>query len=141
MDAWFVWIIVACLLGGAEMLTMGLFLAPFAFGAVAAALLAGLGAGIGLTVVSFVATALLLLVAVRPVVLSHRRAPPRIRTGTAALVGARAVVLDPIGNHRAGSVRIGGEVWTARAYEDELIAEGTIVDIIEIQGATAWVME
>jgi membrane protein implicated in regulation of membrane protease activity len=39
MDARFVWIIVACLFGGAEMLTMGLFLAPFALAAAAAALL------------------------------------------------------------------------------------------------------
>ncbi len=38
-------------------------------------------------------------------------------------------------------MQIGGEVWTARAYEDEVIAEGSIVDIIEIRGATAWVME
>jgi hypothetical protein len=34
-----------------------------------------------------------------------------------------------------------GEVWTARAYEDEVIAERSIVDIVEIRGATAWVME
>ena len=87
------------------------------------------------------AAALLLLFAVRPLVLSHRQPPPRIRTGTAALVSARAVVLESIGSHRAGSVQIGGEVWTARAYEDEVIAEGSIVDIIEIRGATAWVME
>lgn len=140
MDAWFVWIIVPRLVG-AEMLTMGLFLAPFALAAVTAALLAGVGAGLGLTLVAFVAAAVFLLFAVRPLVLSHRRAPPRIRTGTAALVGARAVVIESIGNHRAGSVQIGGDVWTARAYEDEVIAEGSIVDIIEIRGATAWVME
>ena len=83
------------------MLTMGLFLARFALSvAAAAALLAGLRGGLVLTLVSFVAIALLLPFAVRPLVLSHRRAPPRIRTGTTALVGARAVVLESIGNHQ-----------------------------------------
>jgi membrane protein implicated in regulation of membrane protease activity len=51
------------------------------------------------------------------------------------------VVLESSGNHQAGSVRIGGEMWTARAYEDEVIADGSIVVVIEIRGATAWVME
>jgi membrane protein implicated in regulation of membrane protease activity len=139
--AWLVWIVVACLLGGAEMLTMGLFLAPFAVGAAIAGLLAGLGAGFVTTFAVFAAASLLVLFAVRPLVLARRPAPERIRTGTAALVGARALVLEPIGDHQAGSVRIGGEVWTARAYEDEVIAAGAVVDVVEIRGATAWVIE
>jgi membrane protein implicated in regulation of membrane protease activity len=140
MDASLMWIVVACLFAGAEMLTMGLFLAPFALGAASAALLAGLGAGLDAALASFVAVALLALFAVRPLLLA-RPVPQRIRTGTAALIGARAMVLEPIVAHHAGSVQIAGEVWSARAYDDEPVAAGAVVDVIEIRGATAWVIE
>jgi membrane protein implicated in regulation of membrane protease activity len=51
-------------------------------------------------------------------------------------------VLERIANEHPGTVRIGGEVWTARAYgEDEVIEAGEVVDVIEIRGATALVTE
>jgi membrane protein implicated in regulation of membrane protease activity len=67
--------------------------------------------------------------------------PPQIRTGTAALIGRSAMVLETIDNdHSAGQVRIDGEVWTARAYdEDRIIEAGTKVQVVEIRGATALV--
>ena len=53
-----------------------------------------------------------------------RRVPPSIRTGTAALIGAKAVVLDRV-DADGGRIKLGGEVWTARAYdEDEVIEQG-----------------
>jgi membrane protein implicated in regulation of membrane protease activity len=79
----------------------------------------------------------------RPVARRHRRLPPAIRTGAAALVGRRAMVLERIANEEGvGCVRIdGGEVWTARSYdEDEVIAAGERVEVVEIRGATALVM-
>ena len=78
----------------------------------------------------------------RPLAQRHRRLPPAIRTGAAALVGRDAVVLERIANHEGvGCVRIGGEVWTARSYdEDEVIDAGERVQVVEIRGATALVM-
>jgi membrane protein implicated in regulation of membrane protease activity len=67
--------------------------------------------------------------------------PPQIRTGAAALIGRSAIVLERIANDEGvGAVRIDGEVWTARAYdEDEVIAAGAKVQVVEIRGATALV--
>jgi len=80
---------------------------------------------------------------VRPIARSHMRTPPQLRTGTAALVGRRAIVLERIANDEGvGCVRIDGEVWTARAYDDDSVIEaGTPVQVIEIRGATALVSE
>ncbi len=81
--------------------------------------------------------------ALRPVARRHRRLPPPIRTGAAALVGQRAMVLERIANDEGvGCVRIdGGEVWTARSYDDdEVIEVGERVEVVEIRGATALVM-
>ena len=142
MYAWLLWIAAAGVLGVAEMLTLGLFLAPFALAALVAGALGALGAGFAVSLAVFAASSLLLMFAVRPRLLARLRPPARIRTGTAALVGSRAVVTERIAFPHAGAVRINGEVWTARAYgEDEVIEPGTIVYVIEIRGAIALVTE
>jgi membrane protein implicated in regulation of membrane protease activity len=79
----------------------------------------------------------------RSIVRSHLKVPPHIRTGAAALVGRRAVVLERIVNDEGvGCVKIDGDVWTARSlYDDHVIEPGTIVDVVQIKGATALVSE
>ena len=142
MFAWLLWIGAAGVLGVAEMLTLGLFLAPFALAALVAGALAALGAGFSVSLAVFAVASLLLMFSVRPRVLARLRPPVGIRTGTAALVGSRAVVLERIAFPRAGAVQINGEIWTARAYdEDEVIEPGTPVYVIEIRGAVALVSE
>jgi membrane protein implicated in regulation of membrane protease activity len=91
----------------------------------------------------FLVVSVVLLAALRPLARSHRRMPPQIRTGTAALVGKSATVLERIANSEGvGCVRIDGEIWTARAYMDEETYEaGTRVQVVEIRGATALVTD
>jgi membrane protein implicated in regulation of membrane protease activity len=121
----------------------GFFLAPFALGAAVAAVAAGLGATTAISLICFIAVALVALAVVRPIAASHMKMPPRLRTGAAALVGKQAIVLERIANDEGmGSVRIDGEVWTARSYnDDEVIERGTKVDVVDIKGATALVTE
>jgi membrane protein implicated in regulation of membrane protease activity len=142
MYAWLLWIAAAGVLGVAEILTLGLFLAPFALAALVAGALAALGAAFSVSLAVFAVASLVLLFAVRPLVLARLRPRVGIRTGTAALVGSRAVVLERIAFAHYGAVRIDGEVWTARAYgEDEVIEPGALVYVIEIRGAIALVSE
>jgi membrane protein implicated in regulation of membrane protease activity len=142
MDTWVLWVIVACAFGVGEMLTGGFFLAPFALGALISAAAAEV-AGMGVAVVVFVLASILTLAVVRPVVRSHLRMPPHLRTGAAALVGKQAIVLETIANDEGvGIVRIDGEVWTARSlHDDQVIEPGTRVEVIDIKGATALVTE
>jgi len=139
---WILWLIAAGLLGLGEMHQGGLYLLPFAVGAVVAAVLSLLGVGAALSAVVFLVTSLIVVAALRPVARRHRRLPPAIRTGAAALVGRTAVVLERIANDEGvGCVRIeGGEVWTARSFDDEVIEAGQKVLVMEIRGATALVM-
>ena len=144
MPGWVLWIIFGCVLAVGEMVTMGFFLAPFAGGAFLAALVDGFGAGLVVSWTVFILTSLLLLLVVRPIARSHRKLPAALRTGTAALIGRRGVVVERVANHEAvGAIRIdSGEVWTARAYDDdEVIDIGTRVEVVEIRGATALVTE
>jgi membrane protein implicated in regulation of membrane protease activity len=143
MPSWIIWLLAACLLGVGEMHQGGFYLAPFALGAAVAALLGILGVGFGLTAIAFLISSGIVFASLRPVARRHRRLPPSMRTGAAALIGRHAMVLERIANDEGvGCVRIdGGEVWTARSYdEDEVIDAGERVEVVEIRGATALVM-
>jgi membrane protein implicated in regulation of membrane protease activity len=141
MPAWVIWIVVAAVLAGGEMLTLGLFLGPLALAAVLSALVAVAGASASLQVAAFVAGSIASLAIVRPIAKRHMQTPARIRSGVAALVGQRAVVLEQVDADH-GMVKIGGEVWTARPYdEDHVIETGTRVEVLKIDGATALVAE
>jgi membrane protein implicated in regulation of membrane protease activity len=144
MDDWVLWLIAAVIFGIGEIATTGFFLAPFAGGAALAAIVSALGAGAAASWLVFLVVSIALLLALRPVARRmQRRMPAHLRTGTAALVGKQAMVLERIANDEGvGCVRIDGEVWTARAYdEDEIIEAGQRVHVVEIRGATALVSE
>jgi membrane protein implicated in regulation of membrane protease activity len=143
MDAWVIWLIAAVIFGIGEIATLGFFLAPFAGGALVAALITALGGGTLVGWAAFLVVSAILLAALRPLARSHRRQPPQLRTGTAALVGKTGMVVERIANDEGvGCVRIEGEVWTARSYDDdEVIEAGKRVQIVEIRGATALVTE
>jgi membrane protein implicated in regulation of membrane protease activity len=69
------------------------------------------------------------------------KTPGQLRSGTAALVGQRAVVLQRV-DAQSGQIKLGGEVWTARPYdEDDVYEPGQRVDVMKIDGATALVAE
>ena len=133
------WIVVACILAVGEAFTMSLFLAPFAIGATLAAASDALGLGLAGSLAVFVVSSLVVLFFLRPIARRHLYTPPQLRTGTAALVGRPAVVLERIANDEgSGCAKIDGEVWTARAYREERVIEpGEHVEVMEIRGATA----
>jgi membrane protein implicated in regulation of membrane protease activity len=140
---WVAWVIAGCLLAVGEMLTTGFFLAPFAAGAFAAALADVAGAAAGISIGVFAVVTAVLFAGVRPVARRHLHMPPQIRTGTAALVGRSGIVVQRISNREgAGTVKIDGEVWSARSYDDDRVIEsGQQVEVIEIRGATALVSD
>ena len=136
-----IWIVAAAALAAGEILTLGFFLGPIALAALVAALVALAGAGVELQVAAFVLASIASLAVVRPLVKRHLRMPAHLRTGTAALVGETALVLEQVDGN-GGRVRIGGEIWSARAYdEDQVIEPGARVSVLAIKGATALVSE
>jgi membrane protein implicated in regulation of membrane protease activity len=141
MEDWVWWMIAAGVLAVGEIATLGFFLGPIAVAATLTAIVALAGGGLALQWVVFIAASLGSVLVLRPVARRHLRTPASLRTGTAALVGGRAIVLERV-DANGGQVRIGGEVWTARAYdEDDAFEPGTRVEVMKIDGATALVAE
>jgi membrane protein implicated in regulation of membrane protease activity len=142
MPGWVIWAILAVLLALGELATPGLFfLGPVALATLPALFVAVVGGAAWLQVLVFILGSLASLAVLRPIARAHLHMPAITRTGTAALVGARATVLQRV-DAEGGRVRIGGEEWSARAYmEDQVLEPGTRVEVAKIEGATALVYE
>jgi membrane protein implicated in regulation of membrane protease activity len=138
---WVLWIVLAALLAVGEVLTLGFLLGLVAVAAVLAGVVAALGAGLAVQLAVFIVGSIASLALIRPIAKRHLRTPAQLRTGTAALVGAKGVVTERV-DDLSGQVKIGGEVWSARAFmEGEVIEPGKRVEVARIEGATALVYE
>lgn len=133
-----IWLIAALALAGAEALTGDMFLLMLSGGALAAAVAGWLADWpVWTDGVVFLVVSVLLLVLVRPAL--RRRLSPAagIETGVDALSGRSALVLDRVARH-GGRVKLAGEVWTARPFNDGDVYEpGDQVTVMDIDGATA----
>jgi membrane protein implicated in regulation of membrane protease activity len=141
MSDWAWWLIAAVVFAVGEILTTTLIIGPFGVGALAAMVADLAGAGSAIQIVLFLAVSVVAFGTLRPIARRHRHMPPSIRTGTAALIGHQALVLEDV-TRDAGKVKLDGEVWSARSYqEDVVLAAGERVNVIEIRGAIALVAE
>lgn len=139
MDEWIIWVILAVVLGVAEIFTVTAALGLLGAAALLTAATAAIGLPVPLQLLVFALSSTAGLIVIRPIAMRHVRQPQLQRFGVEALVGRQAYVLSEV-TGREGRVRIGGEEWSARAYDETLvIPTGATVDVIEIEGATALV--
>jgi membrane protein implicated in regulation of membrane protease activity len=141
MPDWVIWMIAAAALAAGEIFTLGFVLGPIAIAAALAAVVAAVGAGPEIQFAVFGVASVASLLFLRPVARRHLRTPAALKSGTAALVGERAVVVQRV-DADSGQVKIKGEVWTARPFDESDVFEpGARVDVMKIEGATALVAE
>jgi membrane protein implicated in regulation of membrane protease activity len=139
MGSLIVWLVLAAVLGVAEIMTTTLAFGLIALGAVVAGVVGVAGAGLPFQLIAFAVASAAGLGVVRPIAIRHIKQPPLLRTGTSALVGRSAKVVEEVTDD-GGKVRIGGELWSARPYdESQVIPVGSTVDVFAIEGATALV--
>jgi membrane protein implicated in regulation of membrane protease activity len=126
-------------LAAGEAASAALVLGPVALAAAIAAIVAAAGGSVAFQLIAFILASVAALGILRPIATRHMKLPPQLRSGTAALVGSSATVLEQV-DRDGGRVKIGGEIWSARSYdEDEVIEPGDRVDVLKIDGATALV--
>jgi membrane protein implicated in regulation of membrane protease activity len=137
--SWIIWLIAAAALGVTELVTVTLALGILAVAAVIAAIVGAVGLGAGFEFGAFAVAAAAGLGVIRPIAIRHIKQPPPLRTGVAALIGRTAIVVEEV-NGLGGRVRIGGEEWSSRAYDETLVIPvGSKVDVMQIEGVTALV--
>jgi len=140
-NAWAGWVAAAAVLAGLEMVGTDLWLVMLAGGALGGAVAAGLGAPFLLQLGLFTVTSVALMALVRPSVVKRIHTTPTLRIGHHNLIGRRAVVVVAIAGDGPGRVKVDGQEWSAVSYdEDDRMEVGTHVDVVDIQGATAYVL-
>ncbi len=134
---WFIWLLAAAALGAAEFFTLTLVFGLLAGAALVAAVVAGVGIGFLGQLVAFGVAAAAGLVIVRPIALRQMTQQPLSREGSDALIGKRAEVMEEV-TATHGLIKLSGEEWSARTLDESLVIPvGALVDVMEIEGATA----
>lgn len=139
MDPWHWWLIAAIILMTAEVLTSDFLLATFGIACLIASLVAGVGAGFVAQLAAFAGASVLCLAIVRPAVKRWLyQSGEKLKTNIDSLIGRRGTVTDDAACEDApGRVKIGGEEWRAITESGSILAAGTVVEIIALDGATA----
>lgn len=134
---WIIWLIAAVILGAVEFFTLTVVFGLLAGAAVLAAIAAGLGAPVLIQILVFGVAAGGGMFLVRPIAQRHMAGPPALRDGSDALVGKTALVLRDV-EIGGGLIKLAGEEWSARPLDESAVIEaGSLVDVMEIDGATA----
>ncbi len=132
--------VLAVVLGMAEMMSLDLVLLMLAVGAVVGALAAIVSLPVVLQVLLAGGGAAAMLTLVRPNLLRHLHGGPDLVTGMGKLVGQQGLVTEELSAHSPGRVKVAGEIWSAQPYDESLtIAPGATVEVFAIRGATAYV--
>jgi membrane protein implicated in regulation of membrane protease activity len=140
-NMWGTWLGLAMLLGALELASLDLFLLMMAAGCLVGMVAALAGAGVPVQILLAAGSSVAMLALVRPSVIRRMHSGPELRHGPAALVGQEGFALAEI-TSRGGQAKLGGEVWTARPYDDHaVIPSGARVQVLQIRGATAYVAE
>ena len=129
------WLIVLILAIVIEVITLGLTSIWFAGGAILAIIAALLHANIGIQIALFVLSTILLLYFTRPIAVKYFN-KDRVRTNAESIVGKQGIVLAEVDNLKGvGQVSVGGQEWSARsANDDQILEEGSVVEIVAISG-------
>ena len=135
-NQWVLWLALSVGLAAAELVSLDLILLMLAVGALGGAVAAAVHAPEILQVLVALAISLGMLTLVRPSVVRRLHRGPELTTGHAALVGKQAVVLETV-DARSGRIKLRGQIWSARSFDESVIAPGSTVDVYEIDGATA----
>ena len=135
-----VWLGMAILFGIAEMASLDLILAMLALGALVGMITALLGAGIGVSAIAAALASVASLALVRPALVKRLHSGPELSLGHGKLVGQQGIVTERITGLEAGRIKLSGEIWSAKPYDETLTIEpGNTVEVLEIRGATAYV--
>ena len=135
---WIFWLIAAGVFFIIEMATIGFLVFWLGIGALLAMLTSFITDSILIQVLVFVITSIILLIFTRPLVNKFIKVPKEVKTNAYSIIGKKAIVISKINNIEGnGQVKIDGDVWSAKSFDDEDIPENTEVEIVEIDGVKA----
>lgn len=135
------WLVLFVILLVFELITMGLVSIWFAIGALAAALVAAIGANWLIQALVFIGISVLVLIFIRPFAANYINNHVE-KTNVESIVGKSGKVTCDIDNVNAsGTVVIDGMDWTARSAQGEIIKAGATIEVLSVEGVKVIVKE
>lgn len=134
---WKLWLIIAGLFFVGEIATVGFLIFWFGIGALIAMIVSIFTTNIIIQTTIFLISSTILIFATKPFVKKFADVK-KTNTNVYSIIGKKALVIktiDPI--HSVGQIKLNGEVWTAESDNQQIIEEGTEVEILEIKGVKA----
>ena len=134
---WQIWLIIAGICLIVEIFTVGFLIFWFSIGALIAMLISFFTTNVIIQTTVFIITSTILIFATKPFVKKFVDVK-KTNTNVYSIIGKKAFVIkniDPI--HSVGQIKINGEVWTAESENNQIIEEGSEVEILEIKGVKA----
>lgn len=135
---WQFWLILAGMFLILEIITVGFLVFWFSVGALVAMVASFFTNNIIAQASIFVIASTILLFATRPFVSKITKKDKEVKTNAYSIEGKTAKVIvdvDPIDGQ--GQIKVGGEVWSAKSYNDTVIPKDTEVLVEKIDGVKA----
>lgn len=134
---WQIWLIISGIFFVAEMITVGFLVFWLGVGALFAMVVSLFTDNLIIQTSTFVVSSTLLLFLTKPLVkrISHS---DKVKTNAYSIIGKKGIVTIEINSKKGiGQIKVGSEIWTAKSSTDDIIAEGTEIEIVEISGVKA----
>jgi membrane protein implicated in regulation of membrane protease activity len=138
MEPWLIWLILALAFFVLEMFAADFIVASVGVGCLVAGAVSLFGVSLEGQFIAFIVGTLALMLGVRPRIKAwlHRSADPR-STGTAALIGRTATIVDAVGNRNSpGRVKLGSEEWQAFTDDGRILDPSEVVTVKAVEAAT-----
>ena len=137
---WETWLVLAIVLGVAEMFSLDLILIMLAVGALTGMVLALVDLPLAVQVLGAAGASVAMLGIVRPSMARRLHSGPELQLGHNKLIGQQGVVTQEITGLTTGRIRLAGDDWSAMPFDETMtIPVGETVEILSIKGATAYV--
>lgn len=133
MGIWTGWLIIAGICLILEIFTEGFLMIWFGIGALAAMGVSFLVDSIIIQFVTFLVVSTILVLCTRK--LAKKIEPQNVATNVYTVIGKKATVSTTIDNTKGqGQIKVDGDIWSAKNEVDEIIPEGSSVEILRIEG-------
>ncbi len=127
------WIILAVVFAVIEAFTLGIATIWFAIGALFAMLAAMIGVGLIGQIFIFLIASSVLIYFTRPLAKKYLKIG-NTKTNVNSIVGLVGLVTKKIEPFNTGQVKVSGQIWTAKSYNNKEIEEGEEVKVIKVEG-------
>lgn len=135
LPMWAIWLILSGTFLIVEIFTISFFFLWPGIGAFIAFVANLLGCDLNTQVVIFSLSSILLIIFTKPIVKKLFKTNDKITMNNRSVIGKTGIVLKTIDNIiSSGQVKVGGEIWTAKSLDNEVIEEGSNIKVDSING-------